>query len=47
MRSQLSRDWRNYLIAGLVSLAAVLGILLFWGGAKEGFFFSSPRSGLR
>ena len=46
MRSQLSRDWRNYLIAGLISLAAVLGILLLRGGAKEGFFFSSPRSGL-
>ena len=46
MRSQLSSDWRNYLIAGLISLAAVLGILLFRGGAKEGFFFSSSRSGL-
>ena len=46
MRSQLSSDWRNYLIAGLISLAAVLGILLFQGGAKEGFFFSTSRSGL-
>ena len=46
MSSPLSADWRNYLIAGLISLAAVLVILLFQGGAKEGFFFSTPRSGL-
>ena len=38
MSSPLSADWRNYLIAGLISLAAVLVILLFQGGAKEGFF---------
>ena len=45
MSSPLSADWRNYLIAGLISLAVVLGILLFQRGAKEGFFFSAPRSG--
>ncbi len=45
MNSPLSADWRNYLIAGLISLAAVLGILLFREGTKEGFFFSAPRSG--
>ncbi len=45
MRSHFSGDWRNYLIAGLISLSAVLGILLLWGRAGEGLFFSTSRSG--